>query len=98
MGYAQANRVDVIIAGSVNLTATSLFARISKKVLVLESHDLPGGYVHGFRRKRFVFDASVLAMQAAQQALNIREQNDPWGHLQDFEAVLQTQMALVIVV
>ena len=33
--------------------------KAGKKVLEFERTDRPGGYAHGFRRKRFVFDAGV---------------------------------------
>lgn len=52
---------DVIVIGSGigGLTAGSLLARAGKSVLVLESHDRPGGYAHGFKRKRYCFDSGV---------------------------------------
>ncbi len=55
------NHYDVIVIGSGigGLTAAGLLAKSGKSVLVLETHDRPGGYAHGFKRKKYHFDSGV---------------------------------------
>ncbi len=52
---------DVIVIGSGigGLTSAALLAKSGKSVLVLEAHDRPGGYAHGFKRKKYHFDSGV---------------------------------------
>lgn len=50
---------DVIVIGSGigGLVAAGLLARYGKKVLICESHSIPGGAAHSFTRKGFHFDS-----------------------------------------
>jgi carotene isomerase len=51
--------VDVIVIGSGigGLTAGALLARYGRRVVVCESHAIPGGAAHGFVRQGFRFDS-----------------------------------------
>ena len=55
------SKYDIVVIGSGigGLTAASLLAKTGKSVLVVEAHDRPGGYSHGFNRKRYHFDSGV---------------------------------------
>ncbi len=52
---------DVIVIGSGigGLTSAALLAKAGRSVLLLEAHDRPGGYAHGFKRKKYQFDSGV---------------------------------------
>lgn len=55
-GKAEAD-VVVIGSGLGGLCCAGLLARYGKDVLVLESHDLPGGAAHSFNIKDYKFDS-----------------------------------------
>lgn len=59
----QQKKYDVIVivigSGIGGLTAAALLAKSGRQVLVLEQHDRAGGYAHGFKRKKYEFDAGV---------------------------------------
>ncbi|WP_028695870.1 phytoene desaturase family protein [Pseudomonas cremoricolorata] len=46
-------------AGLGALASASLMAQRGQKVLVVEKHNIPGGYASNFRRKDFTFDVSL---------------------------------------
>lgn len=54
-------KYDVIIAGSGvgGLSAAAALVQRGQKVLLLEKHNVPGGYATSFMRKEFEFDASL---------------------------------------
>ncbi len=55
------HRYDAVVigAGIGGLTAAALLARCGRSVLVIERHDRPGGYLHGFRRYGVQCEAGV---------------------------------------
>ncbi|HOV13262.1 MAG TPA: NAD(P)/FAD-dependent oxidoreductase [Spirochaetota bacterium] len=58
------NRYDVIIIGSgaAGLISGAFMSKSGYKVLILEQHIIPGGYLHGFKRKGFFFDSAVYSL------------------------------------
>lgn len=68
--------VVVIGAGNGGLSAAVTFAKAGKKVLILEKHNVPGGYATSFKRGRFEFEASLHELSSygcVQGAGNIRK-------------------------
>ncbi|MDO9234409.1 MAG: NAD(P)/FAD-dependent oxidoreductase, partial [Aquabacterium sp.] len=51
--------VVVVGAGIGGLSVAALLAKAGKSVLLVERHDRPGGYAHGFKRRGFHFDSGV---------------------------------------
>lgn len=54
-------RADVVVigAGIGGLTAAALLAKAGLDVCVLEMDARPGGYLAGFKRKKFIFDTAI---------------------------------------
>lgn len=53
--------LDAIVIGSGigGMTAAATMAKVGKRVLVLEQHDVAGGCCHSFTKKGFEFDAGM---------------------------------------
>lgn len=88
---------DVIVIGSGigGLTAATLLARYGKRVIVCESHTIPGGAAHSFRRRGFEFDSgpsfycgltSAESLNPLKQVFDVLGESleavsyDPFGH------------------
>lgn len=58
---AREDAYDAIVIGSGvgGLVSAAMLARLGRKVLVVERHDRPGGYLHSFRRDGCLFDSAV---------------------------------------
>jgi prolycopene isomerase len=61
MAPAIEKRYDVIIvgAGLGGLASAAMLARRGEKVMVIDRHNVPGGYATNFTRKGFTFDVSL---------------------------------------
>lgn len=69
----------VIGAGMAGLTVAALLARSGRRVLVLEAHDVPGGYAHTFGVRRYRFCAQVHYIFACGEGETIHEVLDTLG-------------------
>ncbi|MBW4473679.1 MAG: NAD(P)/FAD-dependent oxidoreductase [Stenomitos rutilans HA7619-LM2] len=89
--------LDVIVIGSGigGLVAGALLARYGKRVLICESHTIPGGAAHSFSRQGFEFDSGPSfycglsdrhSLNPLRQVLDVLEESvpaiayDPMGH------------------
>jgi phytoene dehydrogenase-like protein len=63
---------DVIFvgAGLASLSAASLLAQKKRKVIVIDKHNVPGGYATNFRRNDFVFDVSLHSFDGVMRGAN----------------------------
>ncbi|MGE5571740.1 MAG: phytoene desaturase family protein [Bacteroidota bacterium] len=69
----------VIGAGMGGLSAAAFLAREGRKVLVLEKHDKPGGYVTSFTRDGYTFDASIAHVNEMGEGQTITSFIRYWG-------------------
>ncbi|MBS2018339.1 MAG: NAD(P)/FAD-dependent oxidoreductase [Deltaproteobacteria bacterium] len=69
----------VIGAGMAGLSAAALLARSGRRVLVLEAHDVPGGYAHTFTVRQHRFCAQVHYVFACGEGETIHRLLDALG-------------------
>ena len=59
------SKITIIGSGIGGLTAGNLLTRKGHKVTILESHRAHGGYIAGFKRKRFYFKSGTLSFESS---------------------------------
>jgi all-trans-retinol 13,14-reductase len=69
----------VIGAGMAGLSVAALLAKSGRRVLVLEAHDVPGGYAHTFTIRRYRFCAQVHYIFACGEGETIHRLLDALG-------------------
>ena len=76
------NIFDVIVigAGIGGLSVANFLAKYEKKVLVLEKHNIPGGYLTSFSRKNYQFDSGVFHLTDMGEEETIPMFNRFWGN------------------
>jgi len=74
-------KYDVIIigAGMGGLSVGAFLAREGKKVLVLEKHDKPGGYLTSFTRENYTFDCGIFHLNEMGENQTIPQFIRYWG-------------------
>jgi all-trans-retinol 13,14-reductase len=70
---SQSADVCIIGAGISGLVDAILMAETGRKVVVLEQHSIPGGYLQQFKRKRTVFDVGFHYMGSTQAGHPMRQ-------------------------
>jgi len=83
------NLFDVIVigAGIGGLSVANFLAKYEKKVLVLEKHNKPGGYLTSFSRKNYQFDSGVFHLTDMSEEETIPMFNRFWGNKIDSKKV-----------
>ena len=57
------SKVIIIGSGIGGLIAGNLLAKKGHKVIMFESHSMPGGYTAGFDKKGFYFESGTLSFE-----------------------------------